>query len=105
MRSPDRKAFAVYVERRRKHAGRVLARLAFNPIAASVHFPKTDCYFRRLPYHRANLRAFVNQEDGEISLQLEHEDNRGTQILCKTHDPAEVENLLTRRFRPRFPRD
>src|SRR6266850_3127896 len=48
MGSPDGRAFAVHIERRLKHASHVFARLAFNPIAASVHFPQTDCYFRRL---------------------------------------------------------
>lgn len=85
-------------------ARELFERFMFEPVIAPAHPNDADYYFRRLRYRGDNLRAFV-QADGEIRLLLEHEDGRPTEILLTTRDLAEVENILTKHYRPRFPRD
>jgi hypothetical protein len=89
---------------KRETASRLFERYMFKPVAAPIYSTQADCYFRRLRFHGDNLRAYVSQVDGEIRLLLEHEDGRPTETLRRTRDLAEVENILTKRFRPRFPR-
>lgn len=89
---------------RRERARKLFARFAFKEASAPEAFKNVDYYFRVLPLRPPTaLRAYVSQDDGKIRLNYEGPVGN-PETLCNTWDTVEVENVLTKRFRPRFPR-